>query len=95
MPAASICLEEKAGTTVAGSIGTMLTSVLASPADSSAKVKIMSPEVPSGTPMVLPLRSARLVIPGWAITRSAFPKVLMATTFALPDAGSHIAPGPM
>jgi len=35
------------------------------------------------------------VMPGWAMTRSAVPRVFIATIFACPDAGSQKAPGPM
>jgi hypothetical protein len=63
-PAASICLDEKADTIVEASIATILTSSLVMPAACSARVRIMSPEVPSGTPTVLPRRSAMEVMPG-------------------------------
>lgn len=94
-PAASTFFEENAETMVEGSIGTVFTSLFFIPAFSRARVRIMSPEVPSGTATVLPLSCCIEVMPGWAMTRSALPSVLIATTLALPEAGSHIAPGPM
>jgi hypothetical protein len=55
----------------------------------------MSPDVPSGTPTVLPLSCSMDVVPDRAMTRSALPSVLIAMTFACPEAGSQNAPGPM
>lgn len=76
-------------------MGTTFRSSLVIPAFSSARERIMSPEVPSGTATVLPLSCCIEVMPGWARTRSELPRVLMATTLAWPEAGSHMAPGPM
>ncbi|GAB2960377.1 hypothetical protein GCM10023080_020530 [Streptomyces pseudoechinosporeus] len=80
---------------MAGAIGTFCTSSAVIPAFSSARLSAMSPDVPSGTPTFFPLRSFIKVMPGWAMTRSAYASVLTATTLALPEAGSHMAPGPM
>ncbi len=88
-PAPSIWPEANAETTVDGSIGTFSMSVSDIPAFSRARPSTIAPEVPSGTPTFLPLRSFMEVIPGWAMTRSARPGVLTATIRALPEAGSQ------
>jgi hypothetical protein len=95
IPAPSIWPATNAETTVAGSMGTFSMSSAVMPALRSARLSTMSPEVPSGTPTFLPLSCCMVVMPGLAMTRSAYASVLIATTLALPDAGSHMAPGPM
>ena len=47
-----------------------------------------------GTPTLLAFQILEVVTPGWAMTRSAWPRLLMAMILACPLAGNQSAPGP-
>ncbi|MOA26263.1 hypothetical protein D3C78_1470430 [compost metagenome] len=94
---ASTLLATKEVTAPATSILTILTSLGFKPAFSRPRFKIISPDVPFGTPTVFPFRSFQSVIPDFLVasTISLKLKLIGIRIVPLPCAARKVAPGPI